>query len=235
MMSCKAETVPSAVDTNPRPPRALWSGFRAFSGVALHTSTQLLLLDCFPGRTESKSEQVAKLGLLGRKVARVFGGGRRDERHSLDDPESIPLKSCEFRRIVAHQSDGRQPEGRQDLRAHVVATRVDRQPELEVCLHGVAPLVLKAISVKLVDEPDSAPFVTAQVDDHALPGLRDALERGMKLRPAVAPLRPEQVARDALGMNANQHVGSTSHVPPHERDVLATVEVPKDMGDEWPV
>src|SRR5580692_1646263 len=125
MVSCKAESMPTLVDTQSSPREGLGWGSVPFSGGAVHTSTQLLLLDCFPGRTDGKSEQMAQLGLLGRKVARVLGVGRRDERHALDNSEPIPVECREFRGIVAHQSDRRQPKARQNLRAHVIATGVD--------------------------------------------------------------------------------------------------------------
>src|SRR5262249_17806164 len=126
--------------------------------IHLRQSAHTLLRGCFSGsRTQAGarrvfgSEQVAELRLLREQVPSVFHSWLRHERHALDDAQRIALERSELRGVVAHQANGRQTQEREDLRSDVVAARVDWQPELQVGFDGVAPFVLEAIRMKLVD------------------------------------------------------------------------------------
>ena len=68
------------------------------------------------------------------------------------------------------------------------------------------------------------PFVAAQVHDDAFAFGRDAFEREVELRAAVAAERSEHVAGQALGVHAHEDVVGARHLAPHERQVLGAVE-----------
>ena len=75
--------------------------------------------------------------------------------------------------------------------------------------------------------PMPAPFVTAQVDDDTAVFGGDAREREIELRAAVAAQRSEDVAGEALGVHAHEHVTvarrRVGDVAADERDVLGAV------------
>ena len=73
-------------------------------------------------------------------------------------------------------------------------------------------------------QADAAALVTAEVHDHALALGRDALEREVELRAAVAAHRTEHVTGEAFGVDAHEHVLVARHLAAHERDVLGAVE-----------
>ena len=75
--------------------------------------------------------------------------------------------------------------------------------ELELGVDGVEAPVLELVGPQLGSEPDTASLVAAHVhDDPTLGG--HPLHRPLELGPAVAPLRPERVAGQALGVHADQ-------------------------------
>ncbi len=126
--------------------------------------------------------------------------------------------------------------------------RVGRETEIEVGVHGVATLVLEGIGLELGHQADPPALVPAQVDDDAATGGDDALEGLVELRAAVAALRAEDVAGQALGVHPDQHrlsfAGRASvvgracrhHVAVHEREVLGGVDGrPEAVGPELTV
>ena len=84
-----------------------------------------------------------------------------------------------------------------------VLAGVDGQAELELGVDRVEAPVLEPVGAQLLGEADAATLVPAQVDDHpALGG--HPLERAVELRPAVAALRAEHVAGEALGVHPHE-------------------------------
>src|SRR3546814_17911266 len=63
----------------------------------------------------------------------------------------------------------------------------------------IEPLILKRIGTQLVQKPDPAPFLT-EIEQDAAARCRNRLERCMKLRPATAFERAEDVAGTAFRM-----------------------------------
>ena len=92
---------------------------------------------------------------------------------------------------------------------------VGRQPEVEVGVDGVAAGVLERVGLELGHQADPAALVPAQVDHDAAAGRDDPLQRLVELRPAVAALRAEHVAGQALGVHPGQHrLGPSSTASP---------------------
>ena len=66
--------------------------------------------------------------------------------------------------------------------------------------------------------------MAAQVHDHATALLRDLVERGVQLGPAVAPQRPEHVPGQALRVDADEHVLLAVDLAEDQGEVLLAVE-----------
>ena len=95
------------------------------------------------------------------------------------------------------------------------------------------PSSCEPVGVQLVDEPDPAALVAAQVHDHAAAFAGDPRERRVELGAAVAAERAEEVAGQALGVDADEDVCAPRDVAADERDVLAAADqVAEDVGDE---
>ena len=98
-----------------------------------------------------------------------------------------------------------QPEVDEDLRADAVVAQVDGQPELEVRVDGVEALVLQVVGAQLVEQADAAALL-GEVEQHAAALVLDHRERRLELLAAVAAQRVEDVAGQALGVHAHEHV-----------------------------
>ena len=99
----------------------------------------------------------------------------------------------------------RQAEVDEDLRADAVVAQVDRQAELEVGVDGVEPAVLQLVGVELVEQADPAALL-GEVEQHAAALALDHRQRRLELLAAVAAQRVEDVAGQALGVHAHEHV-----------------------------
>ena len=118
--------------------------------------------------------------------------------------------------------DRREPEVDQDLRADAVVAQVGRQAELEVGVDGVVALLLQLVGPELVQQADAAALL-GEVEQHALPLLLDHRERRLELLAAVAAHRVEHIAREALRVDADEHVLGAVDVALDERDVVLAV------------
>ena len=79
------------------------------------------------------------------------------------------------------------------------------RPSLEVRVDGVEAVVLEVVGLQLVGDADAAALVAAQVDDDAAARLGDRAQRVVELGAAVAAVRAEDVAREALAVHAHEH------------------------------
>ena len=80
-------------------------------------------------------------------------------------------------RVVREQPHRPHAEIDEDLRTDAVIARVGGKPQLGVRFHGVASGFLQPVRLQLVEEADTAAFVSADVDDDAAPLPRDRLHR----------------------------------------------------------
>ena len=115
------------------------------------------------------------------------------------------------------------PRSHEDLGADPVVAQVGREAEALVRLDRVQALVLEVVGAELVHEADAPPLL-AHVDDDAAPLLVDPLQGRLELVAAVAAQRPEDVAGQALGVDADEDVLLPGDVPSDQGDVLAVVE-----------
>ena len=117
----------------------------------------------------------------------------------------------------------REPEVHEDLRADAVVAQVRRKAELEVRVDRVEPLLLQLVRAQLVEEADPAALL-GEVEQHAAALLLDLAQGVLELLAAVAALRVEHVARQALGVHAHEHVLVACNVALYHRDVVLVVD-----------
>ena len=80
------------------------------------------------------------------------------------------------------------------------------------------PCLLQLVRLQLVEQADAAALLRHVEQDAALLG-RDQRQRELELLAAVAAQRVEDVAGEALGVHAHEHVLGAVDVAVHERDV----------------
>ena len=102
--------------------------------------------------------------------------------------------------------------------------RVGSEAEPLVGLHRVGAGVLERVRPDLVEEADAAAFLI-EIDDYAPPLPRDQLHGALELRPAVAALGPEHVARETFRVHPHQDARLAGHVALHQCHVLGLVDV----------
>ena len=112
----------------------------------------------------------------------------------------------------------------EDLRAVAVVAGVGRQPELEVGVDRVAAVVLQRVGAQLVQQPDPAALVAAQVDTTPRPSSATARSAASSCGAAVAAQRAEHVAGEALRVHPHEHVAAVAESAGHQRDVLGAVD-----------
>src|SRR5215475_8429190 len=146
-------------------------------------------------------------------------------RHRLatGDLEPVPFEPGPLRGVVRQQAHAAHAEVVQDLGAGAVVARICRQAQVEIRVHGVSAGVLQLVRLQLVQQSDAAALVPAYVKDDASTLGRNAPERGLQLRAAVAPHRAEDIAGQALGVHAHEHVSAITEIADDERDVLGAV------------
>ena len=141
-----------------------------------------------------------------------------------DDVDAEVAQGRDLGRVVRQQDDLLGAEVVEDRGAGGVLAGVDGQAQRGLRVDGVGAAVLLGVGPQLVDEPDAAALVAAEVDhDPALAA--DAGQRRLQLGSAVAAQRPEGVAGEALASAAGPAVGAPAAgclqpARADERDVL---------------
>ena len=85
-----------------------------------------------------------------------------------------------------------------------VVAQVGIEAELMIGLDRVGTGFLQAVRANLVDEAD-APALLSQVQQNAAAFIRNALDRILELRTAIAALAEQGIAGQAFRMQASQH------------------------------
>ncbi len=184
-------------------------------------------------------QQVPQLVPLGLEVGGARLGGRHLERDALDDLQAVAREADVLVRVVGHQPHAPDPQVAQDLGADAVVALVRPEAELLVRLDRVVALLLELVGPELVDQPDAAALLE-EIEDHPPALLGDQLEGAVELAPAVAALRAEDVAGQALAVDPHQdRLGRVGEVAVDQRQVLLAgdlgavgvgLEVPVDRG-----
>src|SRR5262245_14796345 len=167
----------------------------------------------------SRREQMAKFVALRAEVARVLVVRRLHDGNALAEPQIVPLESNHLARVVRDRPNRLEADVEQDLRADAVVAEIGLEAELLIRLDGVGTAVLKLVRLQLVEQADAAPLLI-EVDDHAASFLGNHLHGFVELPAAVAAKRMEHVTREALRVNANEHILAVARISVDERDVF---------------
>ena len=112
----------------------------------------------------------------------------------------------------------------QHLGPHAILPGVHRKPLLEVGVHGVQSLVLKAVGPQLVADADTPTLMSPQVDHYTSPLGPDLGQGGVKLGTTVAAQGSQQVSGQALGVDPDQRGVDRAQVAQHVGHVLVLVQ-----------
>lgn len=162
-------------------------------------------------------EDVAHLFLLGAEVALEgllgldFGGD------ALSDGDAGGLERGDFLRIIGDEADAGDAEELEGRGGQLVGAAVGGEAELDVGFNGVEALILKLVGAELGHEADAAALLLL-IEEQACAFGGDAGESELELEAAVAAERAEDVAGEALGVDADEGWGG--------------VDVAHDEGDE---
>src|SRR5580704_6772476 len=127
----------------------------------------------------------------------------RPARDAPDDANACALELLDLVRIVRKQPDRADAERFQRLCGKFVVSRIGRESEPAICFDRVETLVLQFVSLQLIDQADAASFLR-EIEDHAGGFFGDLAEGELELRAAVASLRCENVAGEALRVDAHE-------------------------------
>jgi len=148
---------------------------------------------------------------------------RIDQRNPLRDFEPVPLQPHDLARIVGDQPDLAQPEVAENLRADPIIPQIGREPQMLVRLHGVHPRFLERIGVDLTFQADAPPLLPHVKND--TPALAGHHVHGpVKLSPAVATQRAEDIAGQALAVDADHDRRQGVQFTDRQRDVVLPID-----------
>ena len=122
---------------------------------------------------------------------------------ALGDGDACGLKCGHLFWIVGHEAHAGDAEELEDGGRHLVGAAVGGEAELDVGLDGIAALVLELVGAELGHEADAASFLLLVEEDTGA-GLRDFSKSELELEAAVAAEGAEDVAGEALGVDANE-------------------------------
>src|SRR3954471_7174636 len=168
-------------------------------------------------------QRVAEALALGPQILLVVRVGHRLDRDLVRDREPVALEAVDLLGVVGEDPDAGEAEIHQDLGADPVVAKVGRQAELEVRVHRVEALLLETVGAQLVEQSDSAALLRQiKQDPGSLP--LDHRERGLELLAAVASKRVEDVAGEALGVDAYEHVLHPADIALDHRQMVLVVD-----------
>src|SRR5579875_4008734 len=164
---------------------------------------------------------VAELIPLGGQIANVLGMRRHLDRHLLGHLEAVRLEAGDLLRVVRQEAQRRDPQVGEDLVADAPLPLVGGEAEGEVRVDRVEAPLLQLVGLQLVEQADAAPLLR-HVEEHPSAFGGDRRKRRLELLAAVAAQRVEDVTREALGVDAHEHV--LADLAHHEREVLPAGE-----------
>src|SRR5262249_8058455 len=144
---------------------------------------------------------VSELSPLGGQIPAILALRRNLDRHLLHDGEAEAVDAGQLLRVVREDADRREAEVGEDLVADPVVARIGWEAGVGVRLDGVRTLLLQLVGAQLVEQADAAALL-GHVEQHAAPLLLDLREGLLELLAAVAAERVEDVAGEALRVDA---------------------------------
>src|SRR6185295_4441766 len=148
-------------------------------------------------------QQMAQLLALGAEVVPGDVGRRDFQGDALDDLEAVAVERDVLARSVGHQAHAADSQVAQDLGADAVIALVGPEAQALVGLDRVVSLLLQLVGAQLVHQADAAALLE-EVEEDAVALLLDLLERAVELGAAVAAGGVEDVAGQALAVDADE-------------------------------
>src|SRR5207248_11444333 len=133
----------------------------------------------------------------------VMRVGFGSNRHLLDHLNAVTLETHNLLRIICQESELADTKIVKNLRAESVIAEIGRETELRIGLDGIESFLLQFVSVNFCREADAAPFLP-HIKEHAISFRGDLAERGVKLVPAIASSRTEDVAGQTFAVHAHE-------------------------------
>ena len=190
-------------------------------GASGQRSLTLRLLRRAPGRNGDPGG--AACGRASRASPRGSGGSRRSARTSIGScaTTSSPKPAIPeiFFGLFVRTRIVERPRSARICEPIPYSRASAAKPRLEVRLDRVEPLLLQLVRLQLVQQADPAALLR-HVEEDAAALLLDPAERQLELLAAVAAERVEDVAGEALGVDAHEHVLLAGDLALHERDVV---------------
>jgi hypothetical protein len=131
---------------------------------------------------------VLESGALGPKIRDAVRRCRGDMRDALGDVNSVVTQLLDLAGVVCEQPNGVQAQVAEDGSGTFVRTAVYLVSEVDVGVDGIETLVLKSVGLEFGQQPDTATFMTAHIDDYSVTFDADPLHGHGQLAPAVATL-----------------------------------------------
>src|SRR3989449_6807721 len=123
--------------------------------------------------------------LLRSQVANVRRRGGHLERDAFRHVDTVCAELLDFRGVVRHELDRRNPEDPEHAGGTLVTPKIRREAEDTVRVDRVETVVLEVVRRNLVHDPDAAPLLS-QVQEDALRRGPGSLHPGIELLAAIA-------------------------------------------------
>lgn len=148
------------------------------------------------------ADQVPHLFLLGFEVSLEGGFCGNLGGDAFGDGDADGFERFDFFRIVGDEANGGEAEHFEDCGGEFVLAAVGEVAKLEIGFDRVEALILQFVSLEFSHEADSAAFlVLVEQDTGAC--VSNGGEGEFKLLAAITPKRVEDVAGEALGVDAD--------------------------------
>lgn len=161
--------------------------------------------------------------LLRSKVPDIRRRRRHLKRDAARHPHSVRFELLDLRGVVRHEAHGFHSEDSEDARGAFVSPQVCGEAEDAIRVHGVEAVILEVIGCDLVRDSNPATFL-CEIQESRARGTPELLQGRVQLGAAVAPLRAKHVARNALGVQSDEHVFPPRNLSFHEGHMIVSGE-----------
>jgi hypothetical protein len=141
----------------------------------------------------------------------------RTARDAFGDFHAGGFELLHFVWVVGEKADGAHAEGFESVGSEFVLARIVGKAELAIGFDGVESGVLEFVGFELVDEADAAAFL-GKIEDDASFGFGDGFQREFELGAAVAAFGSEDIAGEALRVDADERGFCVREIAVADRD-----------------
>ncbi len=145
---------------------------------------------------------MAHLLALGFQVERIVAALRDFRGQAFGDGDAMLLESRDLFRVIRDEADGRNAEEAEHFGGELEVTAIGGVAQFEVRLDGVAAVILKLVGAELGHEADATALLLL-IEEDAATRIGDGREGELELLATVAAQGMEDIAGEALGVNAD--------------------------------